>query len=548
MFNALLDKLALFFKNRFNISIFNTSNKVNSNMYNNLFELYIFLKKFFKRVKKKLSFRAKILRIRIKIKNKWLIKKLKAIHHIRKKLKKAFVKKHKKIRLTELYKRKLQFKDFFLKNFFERVLVSTWRYEWYVFYKRLPHLYELWFPSYKFNYFYIKSKVYNSKITLSKILNLKNQSNMQFNTRFKINSSTMYYGFLSLWGFIKIWLFSMFVLFITLCSLLINKSNLLPHFIFFWICLLMLLYWLISGFTFFVKKYQFSRYTSVIQRFWRRSYILFWLIESGLLLVFFYLSINSSQESFYMFDQSHILKTHLFSWKLFLIKSLLSLCLILYSYTLLLNFKVSTFSKNIVPFCFITVLLLYLVWLETYQIYWVSNFYANYSWIFDPEEFIWSLEWDGRRTRILNHYIMILFILKFWHIVFILGCWVFFLLRSNELDRLSYALYSFNFQNFIILFLMLWLFMYPWFRQLYHWSVEIPYYWFYVDTHSTFFQNVVYDVYTFYYNLIKSCLFFLAREYDHLVHSTSLVFFTTFDDTRMFIKHTIKDVLFTNIF
>jgi len=309
----------------------------------------------------------------------------------------------------------------------------------------------------------------------------------------------------------------------------------------------MLLYWLLSGFVFFVKKYQYSRFTSVIQRFWRRSYILFWLIEGGLLLVFFYLMVNSSQESFYMFDQGYFLKTHLFSWRLFLFKCILVVSLITYSYLLLLNLKWSTFNKNIFNLAILTVLLLYLVWAEFYQIYWVSNFYANFSWLYDVEEAIWSLEFDGRRTRILNHYIMVLFLLKFWHIVFIFGCWIFFLLRSNELETITYPLYSFNFQNFIILFLMMWLFMYPWFRHTFHWISEIPYYWFYVDTHISFYKIVVNDIYNFYYNLVYrlySCVnlftFNLTDFINWQLHDINT-------DCNVFIKSTIKNEIIKNL-
>jgi len=231
---------------------------------------------------------------------------------------------------------------------------------------------------------------------------------------------------LSFWNALKIWVFSLIIFSASFYTLLVKRTGVLPQTLFFWVGLSMLLYWLLSGFVFFVKKYQFSRYTSVVQRFWRRSYILFWLIESGLLLVFFYLMVNSSQESFYMFDQGYFLKTHLFSWKVFLFKCILVVSLITYSYLLLLNLKWSTFNKNILNLTFLTALLLYLVWTEFYQIYWVSNFYANFSWLYDIDESVWSLEFDGRRTRILNHYVMVLFLLKFWHIVFIFGCWVFF--------------------------------------------------------------------------------------------------------------------------
>jgi hypothetical protein len=322
---------------------------------------------------------------------------------------------------------------------------------------------------------------------------------------------------------------------------LIKRTGILPQTLFFWVGLSMLLYWLLSGFVFFVKKYQFSRYTSVIQRFWRRSYILFWLIESGLLLVFFYLVINSSQESFYMFDQGYFLKTHLFSWKLFLFKCILVVSLITYSYLVLLNLKWSTFNKNIIGLLFITILLIYFVWVEFYQIYWVSNFYANFSWNYDFEELTWTLDFDGRRTRILNHYIMVLFLLKFWHIIFIFGCWMFFVLRANELENITYPLYSFNFQNFIILFIMMWLFMYPWLKHTYHWLSEIPYYWFYVDTHVSFYKILIYDSYTFYVNFIKHLFTQTHYTYLNQVNFINWFLFDYNEDFNVFIKNTIKN-------
>lgn len=376
---------------------------------------------------------------------------------------------------------------------------------------------------------------------------VKKVSNVNIKSNFFKNYKNLYWGFLSFWNALKIWVFSLSIFAVSFYTLLIKRTGVLPQTLFFWVGLSMLLYWLLSGFVFFVKKYQFSRYTSVIQRFWRRSYILFWLIESGLLLVFFYLMVNSSQESFYMFDQGYFLKTHLFSWKLFIFKCILVVSLITYSYLLLLNLKWSTFNKNILNLAFITVLLLYLVWTEFYQIYWVSNFYANFSWLYDVDESVWSLEFDGRRTRILNHYVMVLFLLKFWHIVFIFGCWVFFLLRSNELEVITYPLYSFNFQNFIILFLMMWLFMYPWFRQTYHWVMELPYFWFYVDTHISFIKILVTDIYNFYYYICSS----LSSDYSNNTFKfTDFINWQLIDsstDFNVYIKSTIKNEILKNL-
>ena len=445
----------------------------------------------------------------------------------------------------EVTKKIFHIKEEFLESSFS--IYDILKKEQSIFYQRDINIYLLWLlyigrPFYIFgNYFYLRQK------KLFKLFNVSVSFKDQYSLKTKKNFKNIYWGFKSFWNTLKIWVFSLFFAIVSFYILLVKRSSILPQNLFFWLSLSMLLYWLLSGFVFFVKKYQFSRFTSVIQRFWRRSYILFWLIEGGLLLVFFYLTINSSQESFYMFDQGYFFKTHLFSWKLFVFKCILVVSLIIYSYLLLLNLKWSTYNKNILNLVFLTALLIYFVWIEFYQIYWVSNFYANFSWTFDLEDLLWVLEVDGRRTRILNHYIMVLFLLKFWHIIFIFGCWIFFLLRANELDSVTYPLYSFNFQNFIILFLMMWLFMYPWFKYAYHWLAEIPYYWFYVDTHASFYKIFITDIYAFYYNCITNII-----NIDILSTFNNSRFINWFlidfiSDYNTFIKYTIKNELLQKI-
>jgi hypothetical protein len=98
-------------------------------------------------------------------------------------------------------------------------------------------------------------------------------------------------------------------------------------------------YLLFSGFVFFVKKYQYRFYTTAIQRFWRRTLLIFWVIEGSLFIVFIYLAFNASQEPVYVYDNTQIYKTHLYSWKCFLPKVLLSVVIIISTYVLLLSAK-----------------------------------------------------------------------------------------------------------------------------------------------------------------------------------------------------------------
>lgn len=419
--------------------------------------------------------------------------------------------------------------------------------EWPLFFNKELPFYNFWLVLNNQKNYYAKQLFNLQQSNMYNKLGLIKNKKTDKKYKLTINQFNIYWGFLSVWNALKIWVFSLTFFFMSFYVLLVKRAGVLPQTLFFWIGVSMLLYWVLSGFVFFVKKYQYSRYTSVIQRFWRRTYILFWGIESCLLLVFFYLTFNSSQESFFMFDQSYFFKTHLFSWKIFLFKCTIIVSLITYSYLLLLNLKWSTFNKNIFNLVVITILLIYLVWTEFYQIYWVSNFYANFTWLYDLDESIWSLEWDARRTRILNHYIMILFFLKFWHIVFIFGCWIFFLLRSNELETITYPLYSFNFQNFIILFIMMWLFMYPWFKYTFHWLSELPYFWFYVDIHTSFFKILVNDCVLFYSNMFSYVLYNTNLQFFKITDFINWISLDLYTDTNVFIKSTIKNVVLKNL-
>lgn len=274
------------------------------------------------------------------------------------------------------------------------------------------------------------------------------------------------------------------------------------------------------------------------------------MIEGGTFLVFLYLTINSSQESFYMFDQVSVYKTHLYSWKFFLLKIFPIIILIISSYLLLISIKWNIFGKHSIILLILTFFLTYVVWLEFYQFYHVVNFYGNLNWIYDIDEHVWFLELEPRRTRIVNHYVMLLFILKFWHIVFIYGFWIFFALRCWETKRIRYPLLSANFQNFIILYIFAWVFMYPWFKFYFRKFLDTPYYWFYINNRKIMFRFFLNDLRVVYYGLenifynIK--INFLAKfNYSPFYYWKILESGNNFESYK---KHFIKDRIVKNLF
>lgn len=300
--------------------------------------------------------------------------------------------------------------------------------------------------------------------------------NKKLNFLFFLNS--FFSGFSYFWNLIRFWflgliLFILSFYFLTYIRLLpINKV------LFEWFLVSMFAYWLLSGFVYFIKKYQFSKFTSVIQRFWKRSYILFWVLETFLFLIYFYLTLNASEEPVYMYDQLKLYKTHFFSWRLFILKIIPVITLIVLSFYLQLSLKWSLFQKQSIITISITILLIYIVWLEFYQFFHIISFFGNLNWVFDYDEYLWNLELEFRRTRLANNYVAVCLIAKFWHLIFIFIFWVFFVLRINEIGRIRYPLLAANTQNFIILYILTWLYMYPWFKFVLRNFLDSTFYWF----------------------------------------------------------------------
>jgi len=391
------------------------------------------------------------------------------------------------------------------------------------------------------NYFYFKIKNFSYNLFFYKTKQLKIKNVLQIevsNNNFTINF------FIKLLKSLSIWLVSILICLSVFFYLSNIRSISFNKVIFAWFLIIMFLYWLLSGFVFFIKKYQFSKYTSVIQRFWRRTYILFWLIESGVFITFFYLTLNASEEPVFMYDQMKLNKSHLFSWKLFFLKIFPNVYLIFISYYLLISLNYTNFKKQNVFLIAMTLLLLYFVWLEFYQFFHIVNFYANLVWLFDYDEFVWNLEVEFRRTRMSNNYVALCLIAKFWHLIFIFVFWVFFILRVNELSRVRYPFYSANCQNFIILYLMSWLFMYPWLKFFFRGILDINYHWFLNNTNKITNRLFINDLKLFYFNLLsinKNLNYFNNFNFFYFFESSSNLSFS-------WKKHFLKNLIINSSF
>lgn len=405
---------------------------------------------------------------------------------------------------------------------------------------------------------YFFNKLFKFGQTNKHYFNLNIKTNQFNNNQFYFfnGSNTFYsslqlfmYGLKSIWKHIRLWILPIMILFMYIYYSFFLKSLPFSKIIFGYVLLGNMIYLFLSGFVFFFKKYQYRLYTSVIQRFWRRTLIIFWVIEGSLFIIFVYLIFNANQEPVYVYDNIQIYKTHFYSWRYFLVKVILSSLLILLTYMLLLSLKWNTFTKtNNISF-FITIILLYIAWLEFYQLFHLMNCYGTVNWIYDFSEHLWNLELEFKRTRIVNHYVTIGLVAKFWHIVFAVVFWIFFLLRGVESSRYRYPLLSANLQNFIIVYVMSWLYMYPWFKYVARKTLDMPYFWFFVNNRKLGVFLFFNDIKLYYWGLVDyvnySTIFnFLYKNnsYFYWHESSSMI------GNTQFRKHNIRDLFIRNIY
>lgn len=205
-----------------------------------------------------------------------------------------------------------------------------------------------------------------------------------------------------------------------------------------------------------------------------------------------------------MYDNIQFYKTHLFSWRYFFLKAFPSVLVIVLVYLSLLSVNFFNFSVLCNIFIITTLILLFIGWVEFYQFFHLLSYYGNLNWFYDIEEHLWNLESEFKRTRIVNHYTTICLVAKFWHIVFAIVFWVFFLLRSVESGRFRLPLLSANLQNFIFIYIMSWLYMYPWLKYSLRKSLDMPFYWFFVNNRKLGFFLFFNDLKLYYISLTFS--------------------------------------------
>lgn len=270
-----------------------------------------------------------------------------------------------------------------------------------------------------------------------------------------------------------------------------------------WFTIGMMFFWLMSGFNFFLKRYQFSKFTSQIQRFWKRTNTCFWLIEGFLLLLFFYYYLNSSQEPVYMYDYSALNQEYLVSLYTILLNIILLSLIIYFMYFTLLRINSNSWEQLSLYLIIISIFIFLSFFIETYQFYYVISVFNERLWIFNEEENLWSIETDNPILRTKAQYFLVCLIAKYWHFLFIFLSWVFFVIKSLERKKVTYVLFGANLQNVIILYILNLGCYLQWFKWVYRRFFDLPYTWFFTNPDNKFLYKLFLEIKLTLLNLFK---------------------------------------------
>jgi len=258
-----------------------------------------------------------------------------------------------------------------------------------------------------------------------------------------------------------------------------------------------------STFNFFIKRYKYGKYTSAVQRFWKRAFMCFWLIEGFFFIILIYYLFNASGEPLFGYDTFGLYTWQLLSVKNFIFNSFFIVFIIHLFIFLIINIKFISLRKNIYLFLALTVGYLYLLFSESYQCYYILNFYIEYTWSYSEDDSTWELTYDIPRTRNKNHYLTFIIIAKFWHYVFIFISWIFFLMKTLELNRIRYSFLSMNFQNIIFFYIMSWIYLYSWLKWVLRRFFDQSYYWFFNSFRPITLNCLINDFFLYLFNSIN---------------------------------------------
>lgn len=235
-----------------------------------------------------------------------------------------------------------------------------------------------------------------------------------------------------------------------------------------WFLFQILIYLLITGFVYLLNRNTYGHNLASLSRFWKRTFMVFWLLEAFLFACFSFLLLNEGQDLWVAKDSLKFFKTHHFSVPQFIFR-LSILCLsIVALYYLLISIEshiLITKPNKIVSFILILSCLS-----EVYFTGVVSHYL--YVVFYETPSIKSKLSSEFRRLRIFNQFLLICSLAKFWHFVFVLFSWFITIPSLTPRKNNQYGVILLSLQNLVAIYFLTVLMALPYIKYLHHNNLE----------------------------------------------------------------------------
>ena len=267
-------------------------------------------------------------------------------------------------------------------------------------------------------------------------------------------------------------------------------------------------YWLVSIFTYLLKKSKYGVFTRMIQRFWKRALYLFWLLEVSLFCIYLFLTLISPQEVAYMLDNQQLFFFYNNNLNAFFFNLLKPLFIILLGNIYLLSHKYNSSASLLI--CLLTLLLLNALYDDFSQFFAINQHYSSVVWTHTGVETpkntffrnthvgVWEVETTELKLRPYMHYLYLLVFLKLWHTLFIVYFFLFFENARLYTDRTSFNIIAANIQNFYFLMFFNYILKVSLLKNYLNYLAGFVYYWFYVN-HNVYDASYMYELFSWRY-------------------------------------------------
>jgi len=270
-----------------------------------------------------------------------------------------------------------------------------------------------------------------------------------------------------------------------------------------WYIILIVFFWLLLGFVDFLNKYKNGKYTTAVQKFWKKTIIIFWLIEIFLFILFFYYYLNSSQEPAYMYDFYNLNCEFLSQCDVILQTNSIILLIIFFNYILINNINYYNNKQNYILLLIITLLTFYILIIESYQFFYIITSFSEKYWNFSPLTNSWIIDDNYLNIRVKQQYFIMCLMAKYWHFIFIFISWFFTIINILNNKKINYSLLSSNLQNYIILYILNFSCLIQFLNFFLKKYIELYYNWFFFNFDDLFIECFYHEIINYYFYLFN---------------------------------------------